>query len=265
MVQQDNQPTRKPFVTVPVHDDEDQQELLRGALVILQKKEGYRFSVDPILLTAFMEINQGDRVLDLGTGTGVMPIILANRNAAKDAAYTGLEIMETMADMARRSVQANRFENRIQIQLGDIREIKQFMAPDSYDVVISNPPYIPFDAGNVNPDDLKAIARHEVLVTLPDIVGAARHVLKSRGRAYFVYPVYRLIDLVALCREHNLEPRQIQFVHANQASSAKLVLVEAVRDAGTELKVLRPIIVYNMEGGYTEEVAEILNEHDTLE
>jgi tRNA1Val (adenine37-N6)-methyltransferase len=264
MVDNHNGDEAERFQEVPVKEDEELQDLLHGELVILQKKTGYRFSVDPILLTAFVDLRDGDRVIDLGTGSGVMPLILAARAKVPNAAFVGLELQESIVDMAERSVAANRLEDRIDIQRGDIRRVRDEFETDSFDVVISNPPYIPVEKGTINPEDAKAYARHEVTVKLADVVGAARYLSKSKGRVYFIYPVIRLVDLLAECRAHQLEPRRIQFVHANQNSGAKLAMVETIRDAGVELKVLRPIFVYNMEGGYTEEVAEILNESDKL-
>jgi len=245
---------------VEVREDEEVQDLLRDKMIILQKKNGYRFSVDPILLTSFIDLKKGDRVIDLGTGSGVIPLILAKQKAETDADFVGLEVQQSMANMAERSVAANQMEERIAIQHGDIRNIRKSFPADSFEVVISNPPYIPVDEGNLNPDDEKAVARHEVKVSLEEVIQAARYLVKPKGRIYFVYPVKRLIDLLCLCRESNLEPRQIQFVHANQASGAKLAMIKAMRDAGQDLKVCKPMIVYNMDGTYTQEVATILNE-----
>jgi tRNA1Val (adenine37-N6)-methyltransferase len=248
---------------VPIREDEELQDLLHGKLKILQKKNGYHFSVDPLLLTAFVEIKDGDRVIDLGVGSGVMPIVLATRSEA-DATYVGLEVQSAIAEMAERSVAANKLTDRIRIHRGDMKNVRADFPADSFDVVISNPPYVPVEHGTVNSDDAKALARHEILVKLPEVVAAARHLVRSRGRVYFIYPVMRLIDLLCRCRENKLEPRRLRFIHANQASAARLAMVEAVRDVGAELKTLRPLFVYNMEGEYTEEVAEILNEHDKL-
>lgn len=247
-------------IDVDVHADEELQDLLHGKLVILQKKDGYRFSVDPILLTAFVEVGKSDKVVDLGTGSGIIPLILAERQNGKKAEYTGLELQHEIADMAGRSVEANKLESNVEIQQGDIRNVQKSFPAASFDVVISNPPYIAKGKGKLNPDDKKAQSRHEVNVTLTDVIEAARYLVKSKGKVYLVYPVIRLADLICKCREHKLEPRRLQFVHANQNSGAKLVLVEAIRDAGMQMKVIKPMFVYNMEGEYTEELAEILNE-----
>lgn len=247
---------------VDVNEDEQVQDLLHGEMIILQKKDGYRFSVDPILLTSFIELKDGEKVMDLGTGSGIMPLILANRQNGKNAEYVGLEVQKEMADMAGRSVTANQMEKNIDIHHGDICKIRENFAADTFDVVISNPPFVPAGKGRVNPNDNKAIARHEIKVTLEKVVEAARYLLKQRGRAYFVYPVQRLMDLLVTCRQNQLEPRQIQFVHANISASAKLALIECVHAVGVGLKVSRAMFVYNMDGTYTEEVAAILNEKD---
>jgi len=247
-------------IEVDVPDDEELQDLLHGKLVILQKKEGYRFSVDPILLTSFVDYHEGEKIMDLGTGSGIIPLLLAHMKPENKAEIVGLEIQEEMADMAERSVAANRMEDEISIQQGNICTVRKDFKADSFDVVISNPPYIAKGKGNVNPSETKALARHEVNVTLTDVVEAARYLTKPKGKVYFIYPVMRLTDLICECRTKNLEPRRLRFVHANQLSGAKLVMVEAIRDAGTEMKVIKPMVVYNNDGTYTEEVAEILNE-----
>lgn len=247
-------------VEVDIQEGEELQDLLHGKLVILQKKEGYRFSVDPILLTSFVNYRQGEKIMDLGTGSGIIPLILAHKKPNNKTKIVGLEIQEEMAEMAERSVAANRMEDEITIQQGDICTVRQDFKADSFDVVISNPPYIAKGKGRMNPNENKARARHEVNVTLANVVGAARYLAKPKGKVYFIYPVMRLTDLLCECRAKNLEPRRLRFVHANQASGAKLAMVEAIRDAGSELKVVRPMIVYNTDGAYTEEVAEILNE-----
>ncbi|MDP8223720.1 MAG: tRNA1(Val) (adenine(37)-N6)-methyltransferase [Candidatus Lernaella stagnicola] len=253
------------FQDVDVNTDEELQDLLHGEMVILQKKNGYRFSVDPILLTSFIELKKGDQVIDLGTGSGIMPLILASRQVEAKAGFVGVEVQKTMADMAERSVTANHLGKKIDIRHSDIRDIKKSFAADSFDVVISNPPYVAAGTGRVNPEDEKAVARHEIKITLEEVVIAARYLIKPKGRAYFVFPVKRLTALFCLCRAHSLEPRQVQFVHANHSSGAKLAMLEAQRDAGVSLHVNRPMFVYNMDGTYTEEVAVILNEHDFLE
>lgn len=258
MIEERNKANDERRGQVEVREGEEVQDLLHDEMIILQKKDGYRFSVDPILLTSFIELKKGDRVIDLGTGSGVIPLILVKRGA--EAEFIGLEVQAAMADMAERSVAANEMKERIAIRQGDIRSIRESFAADSFDVVITNPPYIPVGEGNVNPDDEKAVARHEVKVSLEEVVKAARYLVKAKGRVYFVYPVKRLIDLICLCRENSLEPRQIQFVHANQASGAKLAMLKAIRDVGQDLKVCKPMIVYNMDGTYTQEVATILNE-----
>jgi len=249
-----------PAVDVDVQDDEEMQDLLHGKLVILQKKDGYRFSVDPILLTSFVELKEGDKVIDLGTGSGIIPLILADKEEHQQVDFVGVEIQESMADMAERSVEANELGKNIDIQQGDLRKVQKDFTADSFDVVISNPPYIALGKGKINPEDSKAQSRHELNGSLPDVIKAARYLIKPKGKVYFVYPVLRLVDLLCHCRANQLEPRRMQYVHANQASGAKLVMLEAMRDAGVDLKVIRPMVVYNMDGTYTEEVATILNE-----
>ena len=247
-------------VKIDVRDDEQLQDLLRGRLVILQKKDGYRFSLDPLLLASFVELKDRDRVIDLGAGSGVLPIVLAYAQAARSAKFVGLEINAELADMAARSVRANKLDDAIEIVRGDIREVPARFTADSFDVVVSNPPFIPVGQGRVNLDDQRAQARHEVSVTLAEMVQAARFLARGKGRVYFIYPSKRLTDLLAQCREHRLEPRRMRMVHPRPDRDAELVMVEAVRDAKPGLRVTAPLYVHEQDGKYTPEAARMLGE-----
>ncbi len=246
---------------VPIHQDEQRQDLLRGRLVILQKKDGYRFSLDPLLLAAFVTLKKGDRVIDLGTGSGVLPLVLAHTQAAAGAHYIGLEIQPALADLAARSVRANGLDGAIKIVTGDIRQVRARFAADSFDVVVANPPYLPAGQGRLNPDDQRALARHEVSLTLPELIHAARHLVRGRGRVCLIYTSKRLAELLALCREQRLEPRRMRLVHPRRGADAELILLEAVRDAKPGLRVLPPLYVHERGNVYTTEAAAMLGEN----
>jgi tRNA1(Val) A37 N6-methylase TrmN6 len=237
-------------------EEEKVEDLLHGKLKILQKEKGYRFSVDPLLLADFVRVAPEDKVIDLGTGSGVLPLILAERTQAKS--ITGVEIQPEMADMASRSVKMNKLGRKIKIIEADLKKLAEQFKAESFDVVLSNPPYIPMGAGKLNPQKDKAIARHEVAVQLDDVVTSAKYLVKEKGAFYLVYPAARFVDLVVSMRNHNLEPKEVQFVHSNENSAAKLVLVKAVRGGGTEMKVGAPLYIYNLEGDYTDEASKIL-------
>lgn len=239
-----------------VKDGEKLEDLLRGKLKIIQKEEGYRFSVDPLLLADFVENGKEDKIIDIGTGSAVIPLILAEKSPS--SAITGIEIQDDMVDMAKRTIKLNNLAKRIKIKHIDLKNIKDEFKAESFNIVISNPPYIPVKAGKINPKDEKAIARHEIAMSLEDVVIGAGHLLGIKGVFYIVYPASRLIDLVLSLREHDLEPKEIKFVCSNENSAAKLVLIKAVKGGKPEVKISKPLNIYNLEGDYTDEASKIL-------
>lgn len=241
-----------------IKGEEKVEDLLRGTLKILQKESGYRFSVDPLLLTDFVEIKEDDRVIDLGTGSGVIPLILAKKTKVKE--LIGVEIQEEMADMAKRTVRINGLQKKIKILLGDVKELHKSYETESFSVVITNPPYIPVKNGKINPKEEKAIARHEIAVTLADIVKTAGYLLEPKGRLFVVFPASRVVDMIVALRKFNLEPKKIQFVHSNENSAAKLILIKAIKDANPEVSICKPLYIYNLDGEYTDEASLILDD-----
>ncbi|MDP8255308.1 MAG: methyltransferase domain-containing protein [Candidatus Alcyoniella australis] len=248
--------------SVDLQQGEHIEKFLHGKVRIVQKQDGYRFSIDPILLCGFVDIKPDDVVADLGTGSGVMPIILASQG--QGAHSVGIEIQPSLVDQAQRSAKLNGFEDRIEIVEGDYMHIRNVCEANEFDAVISNPPYIRQGGGRIPSDEQKAIARHEISMDLGGMAAAAAYLLKPGGRAYFVYTTTRLVDMLQTCRQHDLEPRTIQMVHNNENTRAKLVLVEAVNGGGVELNVLKPLFVYNLEGDYTDEVNGFLEEKPGL-
>ena len=209
-----------------------------GRLKLIQSKDGYRFSIDAILLAEFVTIRQGDVVVDLGTGCGVIPLILL---LTKLVGYAfGLEIQEELAGQAARNVLLNGFDDKMRVVLGDIKNHP--IAEESADVVICNPPYRQVKSGRINPDPRRAIARHEIMASIDDILHAARSVLRKKGRLAVIYSSVRLADILVRMRRFNLEPKKIQIIYPDLNSGAKLVLVEAILGGRPGLKISPPIV-----------------------
>lgn len=209
-----------------------------GRLKLIQSKDGYRFSIDAILLAEFVTIRQGDVVVDLGTGCGVIPLILL---LTKYVGYAfGLEIQEELAGQAARNVLLNGFDDKMRVVLGDIKNHP--IAEESADVVICNPPYRQVKSGRINPDPRRAIARHEIMASIDDILRAARSVLRKKGRLALIYSSVRLADILVRMRRFNLEPKKIQIIYPDLNSGAKLVLVEAILGGRPGLKISSPIV-----------------------
>jgi len=217
--------------------DESMDEFMDGRLKLIQSKTGYRFSIDAILLSQFVTIKRGDRVVDLGTGCGIIPLILL---LTRPVGQTfGLEIQRDLADQAARNIVLNGYENRMGVILGDIKHPP--FAPSSSDVVTCNPPYRPKNSGRINPDLQRAIARHEMLASLGDILNAASRTLRAKGRLAMIYPAVRLVEILVRMRGFNLEPKRIRVVYPGMESEAKLALIEASLGGRKGLKVLPPL------------------------
>ena len=230
-------------------------DLQRNGYRIIQDPGRFCFGMDAVLLSGFAKVKPGERVVDLGTGTGIIPILLEART--KGASFTGLEIQPESADMARRSVLFNELQDRVHIVDGDIKEAVQIFGAASCHVVTSNPPYMTEHHGLQNPDQPKAIARHEVLCTLDDVVREGTRVLKPGGRFYMVHRPRRLIEILQTMKQHGLEPKRMKFVHPYKDREANMVLIEAVRGGKSMMKVEAPIIVYKEPGVYTQEIYDV--------
>jgi len=221
--------------------DETLEPFFNGRLHIIQKKKGYRFSVDPILLSQFVKIRKNERVIDLGTGCGVLLLLLSwNTNARS---FVGVEIQKGLAECAKKNVALNHLEDRISILKQDFRELRTVFPPGSFDVALSNPPYRKYQTGRVNPSTEKAIARHEIKGNLEDLISIASYLLPSKGRYYLIFPALRTVDLFATLRDGKLEPKRIQFVYPRIGEEAKFVLAESFKASGVELKIMRPLIL----------------------
>lgn len=242
-------------MTIELKENERLDDLQRNGFQIIQKTDGFCFGMDAVLLSGFASVRKGEKALDLGTGTGIIPILLKAKTEGEH--FSALEIQEEMADMARRSVAANHLEKDITVVTGDIKEASRIFGAASFDVVTSNPPYMNDAHGLKNPDLPKAIARHEVLCTLDDVTREAEKVLKPGGRFYMVHRPHRLVEIITALTKYRLEPKRMKMVHPYVDREANMVLIEAVRGGRSMIKVEAPVIVYKEPGVYTDEIYDI--------
>jgi tRNA1Val (adenine37-N6)-methyltransferase len=221
-------------------------------LWLLQEKHGYRFSLDAVLLAGLTTIRPGERVIDLGTGCGIILLLLACRFS--DCTLTGVEFQSTLARLAEKNVRLNELTERVRIIQADVRTLPPHFPPGSFEVVLSNPPYRPLASGRLNPITEKAIARHELSGSLKTVAEAAHYLLAHGGRFYLIYPAWRLVTLCWTLRNHGLEPKTLRLVHSWDGEPASLVWAEARKGGGEELQILPPLIIYHPNGQYTPEL-----------
>lgn len=238
-----------------IHADERLDDLQIKGYKIIQHPDKFCFGMDAVLLSGFATVNEGEKALDLGTGTGILPILLEAKYSGDR--YTGLEIQAESVEMARRSVLYNDLQEKIDIIEGDIKEASVIFGKASMDVVTSNPPYMTNHHGLKNPNDAKAIARHELLCSLDDVVRESAAVLKPKGRCYFVHRPSRLVEIFEAMRKYRIEPKRMRLVYPYVDKEPNMVLVEGVRGGRPQLTVESPLIVYDAPGKYTEEILEI--------
>lgn len=227
-------------------------DLERDGYKIIQNSKKFCFGMDAVLLSGFANVKKDEVVLDLGTGTGVIPILLEAKTEGKH--FSALEIQDESADMARRSVELNCLQDKIEIVNGDIKEASKIFGRASFDVVTTNPPYMNDNHGLKNPDIPKAIARHEVLCSLEDVVREASYVLKERGRFYMVHRPHRMVEIINIMTKYKLEPKRIRMVHPYADKEANMILIEGLKGGNGFLKVEKPLIVYKDVNVYTEDI-----------
>lgn len=228
---------------------------LQNGYMIIQNSEKFCFGMDAVLLSAFAGIRQGETVLDMGTGTGIIPILLKAKTQGSH--FTGLEIQQECADMALRSVVYNHLESDITIVHGDIKEASAIFGRASFDVVTSNPPYMIHSHGLENPHMPKAIARHEILCTLEDVISQAAQVLTDKGRFYMVHRPFRLAEIMSILMKHRMEPKRMRLVYPYVDKEPNMVLIEARCGGNSRITVEKPLIVYDKPGKYTREILDI--------
>ena len=239
-------------MTTNLKPGERLDDLQIGGYEIIQDPGRFCFGMDAVLLSAFAKVKTGEFVLDLGTGTGILPILLAAKTNGKH--FTGLEIQPDSADMARRSVIHNQMEERVAIVEGDIKEASSIFGADSMDVITTNPPYMIGGHGLANPESAKAIARHEVLCTLDDILRESAKILKPKGRFYMVHRPFRLAEILNGMSRVGIEPKSMRLVHPYIDKEPNMVLVEGIRGAKPRMTIEPPLIVYEKDGTYTQEI-----------
>ena len=222
---------------------------------IIQDPGRFCFGMDAVLLSGFAHIKKGEKVLDLGTGTGIIPILLEAKTAGRH--FTGLEIQPDSADMAKRSVLYNHLEEKISIVTGDIKDASNIFGASSFDVITTNPPYMIAEHGLQNEADAKTIARHETLCTLDDILSQSARVLKQNGRFYMVHRPFRLAEIFSKMVAYGIEPKRMQLVYPNLNKEPNMVLVEGYRGGKSRITIEKPLIVYKEDGRYTDEILEI--------
>ena len=230
-------------------------DLQRNGYKIIQNPQKFCFGMDAVLLSGFARVKKAERVIDLGTGTGIIPILLEAKTPGEH--FTGLEIQPESADMAARSVRYNGLEDRISIVTGDIKDAANLFGASSFDVVTSNPPYMTKEHGLVNDADAKTIARHEVLCSLEDLISQTAKLLKPNGRCYFVHRPFRLVEILSMMSAYQVEPKRIQFVYPYVDKEPNMVLIEGLRGGKSRVTVEKPLIVYKSPGVYMPEIFDI--------
>lgn len=233
-------------------EDERLDDLMCNGYKLIQNTACFCFGIDAVLLSSFAKALPGNKVLDLGTGNGVIPILMHGKNS--DITCVGLEIQEVSARLAHKNTLINGISDEVQIVKGDIKDAVNIFGSHKFDVVTSNPPYMNENHGIVNPESAKAIARHEILCTLEDVIKAAAGCLKVKGHFYMVHRPQRLADIIDIMRNYRLEPKRMRMVQPNKNKSPNMVLIEAVK-CGNAALIVEPVLnVYNEDGSYTDEL-----------
>jgi len=238
-------------------ENERLDDLQYRGLKLIQKKEGFCFGVDAVLLSHFAQVAKNDIAIDLGTGTGIIAVLLAAKKEPHKV--IGLEIQNEMAEMATRSVKLNRLEGKVEIVHGDIKEAVKLFGGSSFDAVVSNPPYMGRGGGLLNPSDTKAVARHEILCTLEDVISSAARLLRPGGKLSMVHKPQRLADIIFHMRNNAIEPKWLRLVYPSPDKKPNLLLISGTRNGKPEMKVHEPLYIYNRDGHYTKEIDEIYN------
>ena len=240
---------------IKLNPEERLDELHRNGYYIIQNTKKFCFGMDAVLLSGFARVKEGECALDLGTGTGIIPILLEAKTEGEH--FTGLEIQEESADMASRSVALNHLEERIDIVTGDIKDASVLFGASSFDVITTNPPYMIGDHGLSSSNQAKAIARHEILCTLEDVLSQSAKLLRPKGRFYMVHRPFRLAEIMSKMVAYGIEPKRMQLVYPFIDREPNMVLIEGLLGGNSRLKVEKPLIVYKEKDVYTDEIYDI--------
>jgi tRNA1Val (adenine37-N6)-methyltransferase len=228
---------------------------LQNGYRIIQKRDAFRYGVDAVLLSDFADVKHRHTVVDLGTGTGIIPILIYAKK--KPAMITAVEIQKEIAEMAERSIRLNGLEDSIKIECMDLKDAPGLLGKAKYDCVVTNPPYVKKECGINNPSESKAIARFEIMCSLEEVLTAARELLKPGGKLFMVHRTDRLADIIYEMRNKGIEPKRIRFVHPSIGKRPNLLLIEGARGGNKELKFMDPLYIYDDKGEYTEEIHRI--------
>lgn len=223
-----------------------------GEICIRQNKSGYRFSVDSILLASYVKATACNKVLDIGTGCGIISIILAYRNP-KIKIY-GIEVQKNLADIAALNVKNNGMEEQVKIICTDIKNLKKDMLKGPPDIIVCNPPYRKAKSGRVNPDNQRALARHEIMISLPEIFESAKRLMDISGKIIMIYPSERIADIIAHMRFSGIEPKYFRFIYSKKRAESKLLIAEGIKGGKAGAKILPPLVIYKDDGSYSNEV-----------
>ena len=227
-------------------------------LKIIQNKDGFCFGIDSVLLSDFAKsIKKGTNVLDLGTGTGIISILLCGKTKLSN--ITGVEIQEEVAEMANRSSKLNNLENKFKVINENILNLKKIYDNQSFDVIVTNPPYKKKDTGIKNENEKKIISRHEITATLEDFIKVSSELLKDKGEFYMVHRPERLVDIFTLMRKFKIEPKVLKMVYSNINKEPKLILIKGIKNAKPFLKIEKNLYIYDDNGNYTDDILEIYN------
>lgn len=246
---------------IELKDNERIDDLQLNNLKIIQNKDGFCFGIDSVLLSDFAkEIPSNAKVLDLGTGTGILGILLCGKT--KLSKIYGIDIQEDVCNMASRSIKLNNLENKFEIINKNIKDLKDIFEANSFDAIVSNPPYKKDNSGLKNESETKLISRHEITASLEDFINISSYLLKNNCSLYMVHRPERLADLFYLLRKYNLEPKKLRLVQSYFDSKPKLVLVKATKNAKSFLNIEEPLIIYNRDGSYTYEILQIYGKEE---
>lgn len=241
-----------------VRTHERLDDLQLNGLKIIQDPQGFCFGIDAVLLSHFIDVKKAKLAVEFGTGTGIIPLLLSERKAIEK--ILTFEVQEKVAHMARRSIELNQLEDRIQVIHDTLHHACNYMENGSADIVFSNPPYMAPHAAIKNPSDEKAISRHEILCTLEDVVRNAAQILKFRGAFFMIHRPTRLVDIITLCRQYKLEPKKIQMIQPYKDSPPNIFMIKCVKGGNPEMKVMPPLVVYEAKGQFSNRIYEIYSE-----
>lgn len=236
-------------------EDETLDDLQLKGIQVIQKKHAFRFGIDAVLLANYARVKKNSRVIDLCSGTGIVPFIIAGKTEARS--ITGIEIQEELVEMANRTVEYNSLKDRINFIHGDLKNKNLIKNIEKADVVTVNPPYKLCNSGIINENDRNAISRHEICCNIEDVIVASRVLLKDNGRLYMVHRPERIVDIICTMRKYKIEPKSIRMIHPNIKKAPNIMLIEGQRDGGKFLKWEAPLYVHTEDGGYTEEIEKI--------